>query len=286
MGARPSQFRKGGGFLNNVDGVITGYEFSDETPAKDGGREPFKPGKDPKTGKARFHSLYCYLSARADGADEDVSTALFVGGADDWDVSDDGHELIPTKDGQQLGASSSFAKFLGSLCESGFPETRLPEETFDFSPIIGTRVRFIQRVDEDGTKRLGKRKGKDGKEYNRTDLVVDQVYDLPEGDDAPVAAPAKGGKSTSVSGKGKAPKGEDLNALAQETLAAILADAPGNTINKKNLATKVIMKLTKHPKREDVRGIITSDEFLNNAEGVDYNAKTGAVTLVSDESEE
>jgi hypothetical protein len=81
MGARPSAFRKsGGGFLNQVDGVIAGYEFTDEFNGV-----AFVPGK--VAGKDKFHSLYCVLSARVDGAEEDVTTTLFVGGADDFEVS-------------------------------------------------------------------------------------------------------------------------------------------------------------------------------------------------------
>jgi len=275
MGARPSSFRKsGGGFLNGVDGVITGYTFTDEFNG-----EPFKPGRDPKTGKERFHALYCVLSVRVDGADEDVTTTLFVGGADDFEVSEDGH-VLSSEEGRELGAGTAFAKFITSMVEAGFPEARLPEDSIDFTSIIGTRGRFIQRANEEDTKRLGKRKDKKtGKEYARTDLVIDQVYELPADEAEAAPAPKAKGKPAA----GKAAKGEDLTQLTTDTLLAILADAPNNTINRKNLATKVIMKLTKHPKREDVRGIMTSEDFLQGENGWSYDAKSGAVTLAESE---
>src|SRR5213593_1624882 len=85
MGARPSSFKKGGGFLNNVDGTFKGYQFTDEFNG-----EPFNPKAKGKDGKPRFHSLYFVPSVRVDGADEDVTTTMFVGGFDDWNVSNDG----------------------------------------------------------------------------------------------------------------------------------------------------------------------------------------------------
>jgi len=126
MGARPTQFRKSGGFLNGVDATINDYQFTDEFNG-----EPFKPGKDPKTKKEKFHSLYCVLTATADGADDAVTTTLFVGSADDWDVSEDGHTLTPAEgrpENQQLGGGLPFTKFIDSMCKSGFDELKLPED--------------------------------------------------------------------------------------------------------------------------------------------------------------
>ena len=39
-GARPSSFKKGGGFLDGVDLTIVDYQFTDEFNG-----QPFKPGK-------------------------------------------------------------------------------------------------------------------------------------------------------------------------------------------------------------------------------------------------
>ena len=122
MGARPSSFKKSGGFLNGVDGVISGYQFTDEFNGV-----AFVAGKDPKTKKERFHSLYTVLSVRVDGADEDVTTTLFTGGADDFEVTDDGHTLSPIEEGRELGANTPFAKLVVSLVEAGFPESRSEE---------------------------------------------------------------------------------------------------------------------------------------------------------------
>jgi hypothetical protein len=279
MGARPSQFKKGGGgFLNNVDGVISGYEFTDEFA---GG--PFKAGK--VNGKDKFHSLYCLLSVRVDGADEDVTTTLFVGGADDFEITDDGHTLTPVEDGRELGANTAFAKLITSLVEAGFPETNLPGDAFNFESIIGVRSRFVQRTDVEGTKKLGKRKDKKtGKEYDRQDLVIDQVYSLPGTETAKPAA-AKAGKAAPAA-KAKAGKaapvaaGVDVAELATDTLTTILSEA-GGTITKAKMGMKVIAKLMKDPNREAVRKFLFDDENLGAIDGVDYDKAAGTISIAA-----
>lgn len=284
MGARPSSFKKGGGFLNNVDCVITGYEFTDEFNG-----EPFKPGKDPKTKKDKFHSLNVLLSVRVDGSDEDTTTTLFAGGFDDFEITDDGKTLTPAEDGHELGANTAFAKLITSLVEAGFPETSLPEDRINYESIIGTRVRLVQRKNEEETKRLGKRKDKkSGKEYDRNDLVVDQVYELPG---AKAEAKKTGGKANPPSKTGKktaAPAAAepevDLEQLAKDTLVAIIADA-GGSIAKSKLSMKVLTKLMKHEQREDVRKLIFTDEFLALQDGWTYDKAKATVKIEVEEAE-
>lgn len=286
MGSRPSSFRKSGGFLNNVDGVITGYTFTDEFNG-----EPFVPGRDPKTKREKFHALYCILSVRVDGADEDVPTTLFVGGAEDFDVSEDGLTLTSPKAGEPCSPSqnSAIGKFVASLVDAGFPADNFDEDeaVVNFEPMVGTRVRFVQRKDEETTKRLGKRKDKKtGKEYDRQDLVVDEVYEVGTGE---VAAPAKGAKpggkpkpGTKPAKGGAAPE-VDLDELTKDTLLAILGDEKNNSIAKAKLSVKVLTRLMKHAKRQDVIKRIFEDEFLETEQGWAYNKAKQVVTLAADE---
>lgn len=314
MGARPSQFKKGGGFLNNVDGVIADYVFTDEFNG-----EPFRAGKDPKTKKEKFHSLYFLLSGRADGADENVSTSLFAGGADDFNISEDGktiwdaayeteEEAIAAeaeKPGstRSLGAGTALGKFITSLVQAGFPETSLPEDRINFEPIVSTRVRFVQKKDEESTKKLGKRKdAKTGKEYDRQDLLVDQVYDLP-GAEAPaaVATPAKkvgvgktpptsqakplGGAKAGAKGKAAAPAAVDIDALTTTTLTAILAEERDaetgiGSIQKSKLSMRVLKALMKDPNRDDVRKRIFEDAFLGSKDAPwAFDKATGVIEM-------
>jgi hypothetical protein len=277
MGARPSAFKKsGGGFLNNVDGVISGYQMTDEFNGV-----AFTPGR--VNGKEKFHSLYCVLSARVDGAEEDVTTTLFVGGADDFEISEDGHTLTPVEDGRELGANTAFAKLITSLVEAGFPETNLPEDEINFESIIGTRVRFVQRTDVEGTKKLGKRKDKKtGKEYDRQDLVIEQVYSLP-GASAPTAAgkAAPKAKATAAKAGGKkaaaaATQGEDVAELASSTLIDILGENDGS-ISKAKLGMAVLKKLMKHAQREDVRKFLADNDSLGSIDGIAFDGTTVSI---------
>lgn len=310
MGARPSSFKKGGGFLNNVDGVITGLNFTDEFNG-----ETFKPGKDPKTKKEKFHSLYCLLSARVDGADEDVSTTLFAGGFDDFTISEDGTTIWDSKyeteeeaitagaDARQIGANTSIARFINSLVkpvddpDNGFPEDQLPEDSINFTPVLGTRVRFTQRENAEDTKKLGKRKGKDGKEYPRQDLLVSTVYSLPGAEQAaapkaaakgakPAAKPAMAAKPAAGAKKPAATPKVDVAELAQTTLLEILAESKDNASTKTKVGMKVLQKLMKQPDvREDVRNWLFNDANLGGIEGVAYDKAKGTITLVGEETE-
>lgn len=273
MGAKPSQFKKSGGFLNNVDGCITSYEFTDEFPGGDG---------KPRKGKSDFHSLFCVLSARVDGADEDVTTTFFVGDADAFEIEDDGHTLMPVEESNNIGANTGWGKFIQSLVDAGFPEADLSETDINFEPIIGWRVRFIQRVDVETTKRLGKRKSKDGKrEFDRTDVVVDVVYGPPE----ETKSAGKSVKATKGVSTGKAGKDtNDVAELAIKTLVGILGDQKDNSLPKSKVSMKVLQVLLKHPQREEVRTLLNNDEFLESQDmpwAYDASDKKGVIALAA-----
>ncbi len=274
MGARPSQFKRGGGFLNGVDAVITGYQFSDEFNGK-----PFVPGKDPKTHKDKFHSLYVSLSARVDGAEEDVTTTLFAGGYDDFEVSDDGHTLTPVEDGRELGGGTAFAKLITSLVEAGFPETNLSETEINYEPIIGTRVRFVQRVNAEDTKKLGKQKDKKtGKEYERKDLLIETVYELAKAN----KPAAKSAKPAGKTAKGAAPV-EDIKDLSGRALLEIV-QAAGGSITKQKTSMKTLLTplLKGNPQRDAVRQWLQNDDNLNElvADGaIAYDQESGEIQV-------
>lgn len=309
MGARPSTFRKGGGgYLNNVDGVWTDYTWTDEFNG-----EPFKPGKDPKTKKERFHSLYCRVSFRLDGADEDTTTTLFAGGADDFNISEDGKTIWDSayeteeeaiaagESARQLGANTGVAKFINSLvkpvddAENGFPEDQLSEDSINFESCLGTRLRLVQRTDAEATKKFGKRVDKKTKkEYDRQDLLVSTVYSLPGAEATPAPAaktPAKGKTAAKPAAAAKAapaaksagkpaaaPKGTDVAEKAVETLQTILAEA-GGSITKDKMGMKVIGKLMKDPERDAVRKYLFDDKNLAAIEGIAYDAATKTISV-------
>jgi hypothetical protein len=287
-GARPSTFKQGGGFLNNVDGTITDYEFTTEFPGGDNNTKKHKDWADP---------MYVILSVRVDGADEDVTTTLKAGNADNFEITDNGKTLVPVEEGFALGANSGWGKFINSFVEAGersgtFYESELSEDVINFEPIIGHRVRFAQRKNEWTTSEYGQRVNKKtGKKYDRQDLVVEAVYANAPGPSASVArrtaaqrapgrptqasagarqTPSAQAATTTSPSKGRVasrPNGaEDVTGVADETLVTILKAQKSQTILKAKLPVQIAKTLgVKHPQREEVRRMLYSDEYLTGA---------------------
>lgn len=264
MGARPSSFRKGGGFLNGVIATIVGYEFSDEFNGK-----PFEPGRDPVTKKEKFHSLFGKLVVRADDATEDTVTTLFVGGYDDFTVSPDGQVL--TKG--DIGRNTAWGILITSMCENGFPETRFPESDTesDFRAIIGTRCKFVQKDNEEATKKLGKRKDpKSGREYKRQDLVVSEVLDLPK----------EGATAGASAGAGEA---FDVAETGELTLQKILKGK--GVKSKKRVGTMILSELADHPKRDEIYQWLYDDknlEAMMRDDIIVFDKAAGTIALPSE----
>lgn len=260
-GARPTGFKKAGGFLNNVDGTWTDYVFTSEAPG--GGKR--KKGND-------FTPLFARITIQVDGADDPVSTSLFAGSADDFEISEDGKSVTPVTEGMGLRGETALAIFIESLIDAGFPEnlteefyTDSPEFAANYEAALGTRVRLVQVTNEEVTKKLGKKKDpKTGREYERKDLKVQTVLALP-GTAAKTTSKVTAAKSGKTSGKVNGKQEVDVTALSDETLLSILHDSDGS-VRKGSLIPLIAKKLgVKHPYREEVRRMIYSDDYLNDA---------------------
>ncbi len=272
MGARPSSFKRGGGgFLADQDGTIVSYVFTDEFNGV-----PFKPGRWPD-GRAKERQLFALLSARTDGAAEDVTTHLKVGRADDFEISEDGKTLTPVVDGNAINANSQWAIFIQSLCEAGFDEAKLPEDEINYEAIEGLRVRFVQRPNAQLTGRFGQRKGKDGREYDRRNLVVGALYGKATGTQPTRKASTKAnGKATN----GRAEESDPaLVALAEETLIEILKQAHPKPVEKSRLSLKILDTLKQHDQRMAVYDFLFDDENLGRQNGWTYDAKKQKLAL-------
>lgn len=274
MGARPSSFKKGGGFLNNVDGVITGYEFTTTFPGSDGKRES----------KSDFNPLYAVLSAKVDGADEGVSTTLFVGNADSFSIEDDGKTLVPVEEGYELGANAEWSKLITSLCENGdgkFSEEDLPEDTINYEAIIGLRVRFVQVdvVGKDGKVKTKVSK-KDKKTYNVTAVQVAKVHGRVEEEKKGKAGKSAGaGKAAGKSTAGKASKAPSVRDEAEAALAQVL-EKSGGSIAKSKLRMKLLSLLTgKTDNRDEIIKWLYDDANLASIDGVEYDPTDKAQTI-------
>jgi hypothetical protein len=266
---RPTAFKRGGGgFLNGVDAVFTGYSFltGETVKIKNGARK----GED-------FTPLSLVPTFRVDGADADVSQRLLIGDADNYGpVSEDGLTL-EMGDGA-IGASSEAGIFIDSLVEGGFPVENFDEDetTLNLEPVIGTRLRLVQEVNADKTKRQGKQKNeKTGKEYDRRDLKVATVHEVGAGP----AKAAKGGKPAKGA---KAPKAADVSELAAATLTDILAANDGSIATAK-LKMKVFAAFgAKHPQRDQRDAVIaylTDTDNFAALDGISYDAKKGTLSI-------
>ena len=264
---RPSQAKKGGGgFLNNVDVLFTGYQF--ELSAD----QEIKKGK--RAGQT-WSPISFVPSFRIDGADGDVSQRLLFCDADriDATVSEDGLTVTLGADAL-IFADNETMVFLQSLIDGGFDEAKFNDDPtiLNVEPAVGYRLTLVQTVNAEKTKQQGKQKGKDGKEYDRKDLKVLTV----------LSAPVAGAKASKTAPKGKAgakaAKGPDVSELATATLMDILSNQDDSTIALAKLKMKVFAAFgAKHPQRDQRDAVIT---YLTNADnlsaidGVEFDGTT------------
>ncbi len=270
MGFAKSIKKAGGGILHNREATITGYEFTQDTPWEQS--------------KKNANLFYLVLSVREDGADADTQQHLFFGSTDYNTISDDGQTVKSVdRDTTTISAETGAGKFLQSLVDANFPEDRLPDldngAPLNLAGIIGTRVRFEQRVNEKLTKEKGKRQASNGKEYSYTDLVVGAVLSLP------AAAGKSNGKAAKPTGKpGKAaPVADDVDIaeLAETTLGQVLADNDGS-ISLKKLKMAIFGKIgVKHPQRNEVVEFATDPDNLSSMDSVEFDAKAGTVSIAA-----
>lgn len=307
MGLR-DRFKRGGGFLNNVDGLIVGLKF---TTTHDFGDGP----KEQQVAAGKETPLWVEISAKADGSDKIESTHLFAGGADKFVISEDGTSLTPSEDGASLWGSTAFDNFYISYVDNKGSDPEPGEDgTLNFGHIVGARVRFVQVKDEAAMKRaaenfkknkgnakkifneLGQKKGNDGKYYDIRTLQVSQVYS--EGNDVEAAPAGKAQKPTGqqkstsrTNGTGKpatagtkaaagkkADPAYDVAEDSKAVLLDLLTAAEDNSVTKTELNGLVTRHLVKEPvRREAVRKYLINDENLAAlaAENVISFAKVG-----------
>lgn len=221
MGFRSSL--KGGGLFTG-DGTLRQFVFS-----------AIAPGS-----KKKGDWAYVVLAFQPDGSDKVNTQHLFLGGVKQYQFEEGGTEAvsIDEKTGEPLAKSRVGKKtptglFLRTLYEAGDKagvdfDTVLPDtdagEALDFSGLNGVRVALAQEVDVKATADLGKRQGSDGNEYDRTNTIVDAVYELPiAGKSAAKGGAAKAG----AKGGGKGSKAEDTTVrdAADAVVLQLIADA-------------------------------------------------------------
>lgn len=270
-------FKKGGGgFLNGVDGTIVGYKF--ET----------KEWEAKKKGGNDYSTLSVQLDVMQDGADEPVPQFIQAGFfyPENQSVSDDGLTLESDSDGPIIRDDTDWARFIGSLIDAGFPESKLEEGNGrNFECIIGTRVTFKREVDVEGTKRFGKRKDKNDpkKEYNRDWLLVSTVLSMPD------EKKGKGGKAVAkptaktaapAKGKGKPVVEEADTDTADAVIVELVSAAKDEKLPRAQVSSAVVRYALTNKlaaaDREALRKQLFDEAYLTDAAErgiISYNSK-------------
>jgi len=250
---------KGGGFLNNVAGVIKSIEFV----GGNNGENEYGP----------WLAYSAKATIRPDGAEKDVEQYIPAGFLRGNNTISKNGRRIEGSDPYMLDGNTPFGKFVVSLVEgegTRFPEDRLGDLR-SYEAVDGTRVTFERKVDEEETKRQGMRKytGTDGKEREvpRDVLLVKEVLALPD---------TKGGKGASKTTTGGGAKGAAVaTAAAADTdatdaaLTAILSAAKDRTLSRSKVSSSVIGYALKAgldgAVRESIRTQLSSDAYVADA---------------------
>src|SRR5581483_2694462 len=216
--------RQSGAFWKDAAGTIVGWP-----------RTTCGPGSGNET-----EWVYGVPSILIDGKKQPETQHLFLGGVEEWEISDDGSEVRNRSGNNDPTATA--AVFLGSLAqaaEAANVDARLPDteagEPLNMQGLIGLRVRLGQVDDEKATAKIGKRKSKRGQEYERTNTVVSRVYGRAE----TTATPAT--SSAARTPRGTAPQSTfNIDERATDIVLNLLKEAPARTTTKSKIRVPVI----------------------------------------------
>jgi hypothetical protein len=275
------------------EGVITDYSFTDVFPFGD------------SDAKGDDDNIYLLLEVTPDGADEPNKRSLYLGSGQFLRIEDDGKTLVSSDDdgSPRLYEGGEVFKFIESLEAAGFPaESRFPditeEKKINFEGMVDYgRVRIVNEIDEEATKKFGKRKVKKGKhkgkEFNRTFTKVTKFWapgEEPEGG----AKASKGATKTSTKATKAEPEDTDdeateavSNKIADRVMAGILEATKNNSIKVVDIALAVTRYASNKANkidtdvRDTLRTQLASKDWLSDAADRDvvaYDAKKGVVS--------
>lgn len=255
-------FKKaGGGFLNNVAGVIIGIVFDTKLSSK----------PDVPEDKA-WRKLNGKLVVKVDGAEAPVETFIDGGFIYDGAIQVEG-AVIKGTDECPVRENSELGGFIGSLVENGVDEKEVGTG-LDYGFLSGLRCHFVKVVDEERNKRQGKRKGKDGtknagKEFNHELLRVSKVYGREDVKKlmAALKAPVAGGsKPTSSPTSAPAASSANVDDAATTAILAIIEKAKDGKVKSSALGGAFVKYcLTANigaDDREPIRNRMTDETFI------------------------
>lgn len=198
----PQQFTEGGGFLDGVDAVVESAIFENYD----------------YNGKIDKPVVACHLTLNDGNTKHEQYWS--VGNTDIWGIVDHGNQIENIRN-EPLRKSSNMAELVASLVTAGFDFNKL--DTQGIKSLIGLNCTWGQKVQESRGGISSKRVGKDGKEYDRTVLIVTKILGQSTG--ASAAAPSAAGKPST----GAPPSSDTVDAAIATiigTLAAMNAPIP------------------------------------------------------------
>lgn len=221
-------------------------------------------------------AIYAKLSSEDGEAEQYWS----VGSAKDWEPSKDGKTLEPLGSASTLRLSSNGAIFLKNLVDAGFDSEKL--EPGDITVLTGLVAHFIRvPAPKRGIK---KEPREDGKQFEDTVLVVDQIISMPgekkktpPAKGKPAAAKPSGGKAKPKAAAEESSGADGIEAEAIEYVLGKLAEA-GEPIPKKTLTTQAFKDLEDNANRQKIVQLVFADAFLGG-DGVPWSFEDGMVSM-------
>lgn len=237
VGFRPTDFTDGGGLLDNADVEWKKCEF---VMWDYNGNGPQTPA----------------LKIEMDHEGTDVEQFFSAGKSEDWMPSKDGTKLIPIGNATGINRKSNLAILINSLIDAGFPEDKIED---DCSVFEGLKCHMVRKPAE---KRTGMQQTprKDGKVYDPTNLVVDEIQQLPWEKKGKGTAKAKPAAEENTEDEGS----EEESSVEEEAIGAIMEVLEANPkgIDKKKLAAQVFTKVKASKNRNAISQLVYKDEFL------------------------
>ena len=258
MSLNPEDFTEGGGLIDDVNVTFKGVAF-----------EMFDYQGKVSTGVPSL----CIVM---EDEEEDEHTQYYsMGNAQDWAPSPDGKKLVAVGSATGIRSSSNGAILLKSIVDSGFPTDKIDD---DITVFEGMKCHVI-RIPAPKRAGIKTKKRDDGKEYEKTILVVDEIISFPWDKAKPKGAP-KGKKGTTKSKKATKAKTsestEDLTGKAKETVLGVVLEA--GEVDKKVLPTKVFQVLKNDPDRNAIAKMVFDDDFLSNGDW-EYDQESGTLSM-------
>lgn len=220
-----------------------------------------------------------YAKMRDVETDEEHEQYWSMGNAKDWAPDDAEKELVSVGSASSIKTNANGSILLKSLVDAGYPEDKLGA---DISVLDGLIAHMTQVA---APKRSGlvKAEREDGKKFDDTILIVENIESMPGAKKAAKGKPAAKKPAAKKPAKKKpAPaaieeEDSDVAAEAIEYVIGAIAEA-GEGVPKKTLTTAAFQNLADNPNRQAIVQLIFADDFLGG-DDVPWNFEDGIVSM-------